>query len=122
MEWYAFTEKHPQAHLVAGEYDPGEIVPRVSRFGILGRLVLALQPTGDWAMQRVQPARRMALYVAYEKRTDAARLRASVGAIRAVTTARQGRWTSQFEFWFDREMYAKIAAVTAALHSASETE
>src|SRR5437899_5782756 len=120
MEWHAFTEKHPLAHLVAGEYDPGEIVPRISRFGILGRLVLALQPAGDWAMQRAQRARRTALYVAYEKRTDAARLRASVGAIRVVTAARQARWTSQFEFWFDREMYARIAAATAALHADSE--
>ena len=114
MEWYAFTEKYRQAHLVVGEFDPGEPVPRSSRFAILGRLVLALQPTGDWAMQKVQRARRTAIYVAYERRNDAARLRGVVGALRPATAIRPDRWISQVEFWFDRDMYLKITEVTAA--------
>jgi hypothetical protein len=65
-------------------------------------------------MQKVQRARRAAIYVAYDKRGDAAKLRVLVGAIRAANTGRPGRWTSQFEFWFDHEMYAKIVAATAA--------
>jgi hypothetical protein len=114
MEWYAFTEKHPKAHLLVGEFDPGEPVPRISRFAILGRLVLALQPTGDWAMQKVQRARRTAIYVAYEKRSDAAALRTKVGALPAAGPGRSDRWTTQFEFWFDGGMYTKVVALTAA--------
>jgi hypothetical protein len=114
MEWYAFAEKHPKAHLLVGEFDPGEPVPKVSRFAILGRLVLALQPSGDWAMQKVQRAQRTAIYVAYEKRGDAMALRAKVGALRATDSRRPDRWASRFEFWFDGGMYGRIVALTAA--------
>ena len=113
MEWYAFTEKHPKAHLLVGEFDPGEPVPKISRFAILGRLVLALQPSGDWAMQKVQRARRTAIYVAYEKRSDAVALRAKVGALRATDAGRPDHWATRFEFWFDSVMYARIVALTA---------
>jgi hypothetical protein len=114
MEWYAFTEKHPKAHLLVGEFDPGEPVPKISRFAVLGRLVLALQPSGDWAMQKVQRAQRTAIYVAYEKRSDAVALRAKVRALRATDSSRPDRWATRFEFWFDGGMYGRIVALTTA--------
>jgi hypothetical protein len=54
MEWIEFRRKHPKTHLVAGEYDPEDAFARISHFGIVGRLILALRPAGDWAMQKTR--------------------------------------------------------------------
>jgi hypothetical protein len=67
MEWAEFKRKRRKAHLVTGEYDPDEAFCRVSHFGIVGRLVAALRPSGEWALQKICLPRWLAIHVAYER-------------------------------------------------------
>ena len=108
MEWIAFSDKFPRAHLVSGEYDPLEKWPRMSRFGVLARLVVALEPAGAWAINKMNRSGNNALYVAYESPADALSLRRAVGAVKASPDVRRERWLSHFEFWFDRAMNDEI--------------
>jgi len=81
MEWAEFKRKHRQAHLVvAGEYNPLEAFFRVSHFGIVGRLVVALRPGGERAIEKVRLPRWLAIHVAYERHADALALSSLVGA------------------------------------------
>jgi hypothetical protein len=112
MEWSAFTKKHRQPHLIVGQFDPGDKVLRPSRFVILARLVIALEPDGEWGMWRTKSPRRSAIYVAYERLEDAIDLRNAVGAVEAIVLNRRTRWRTRFAFQFDRAASAGIADFT----------
>lgn len=111
MEWYAFSEKHAHAHLVSGEFNPREVWRGLSRFGALGRLVVSLEPVGDWAMNKLSRQGATAIYVAYEAAADAVRLREVVRAVRASPRIQRERWTTHYEFWFDRTMHLQIIGI-----------
>jgi hypothetical protein len=108
MEWFAFSEKHIRAHLVSGEFDPREMWRGISRFGALGRLVVALAPAGDWAMNKTRRLGATAIYVAYQLPEDAAKLRKALRAVKAAPALKRERWVTHAEFWFDRTMQAEI--------------
>jgi len=92
--------------VIAG-FDTREVAPQPTRFGLLTRLVVALGPTGDWAMRRCSVGVLTGIHIAYEKAEDAAKLSEEVGAVAAVT-ARYSLWASQAEFWLDRSASQSI--------------
>jgi hypothetical protein len=115
MEWAEFSRKHSNAHLVAGEYDTKEAFSRISHFGIVGRLVVALHPGGEWAIQKVRLSRCLAIYVAYERHADALSLASVVGASPGSHVGLPGNWASVCSYWLSRSLCSQIMAATAAL-------
>jgi hypothetical protein len=97
--------------LVSGEYDPAERWKGPARFGVLGRLVLSLAPSGAWAVNKM--ARNNAIYVAYETYGDALQLRRAVGAVKATSVLQRQRWITHYEFWFDRAMKDELTRMVA---------
>jgi hypothetical protein len=121
MEWYGFRDRHRRPHLVLGEYDPAEPFFRISHFGIVGRLVVALRPGGEWAMQRVSHSQWPAIYVAYERHADALPLAEAVGASPGSHTPLSDRWSSVYSYWLNRSLCSDMVAKTAALLEAQRT-
>jgi len=116
MEWAEFKRKHRQAHLVvAGEYNPLEAFFRVSHFGIVGRLVVALRPGGERAIEKVRLPRWLAIHVAYERHADALALSSVVGASPGLHADSPGNWGSVYSYWLSPSLCSEILAETAAL-------
>ena len=115
MEWAEFKRKHPKSHLVAGEYDPAEAFSRVSHFGIVGRLVVALRPGGEWAIQKVPLPRWLAIHVVYERDGDALAFSSVVGATPGSRGGSAGPWSSVHYYHLSRSLCSEIMAKTAAL-------
>ena len=110
MEWRAFNERYPRAHLVIGSYDPWENVWRPGRFAVLARLVVSLGPRGAWALQTVRRPPKAAIYVAYEMGEDAVKLQSAVRAL--PTTGRHlQRWITQTGFQFDRPEVHRLSGL-----------
>ena len=120
MEWAEFKRKHRKAHLVTGEYDPFEAFSRVSHFGIVGRLVVALRPSGEWALQKIPLPRWLAIHVAYERQADALALSSVVGATPGPHADSPGRWGSVHSYWLSLSLSSEILAETAALLEAEK--
>jgi hypothetical protein len=118
MEWVEFKHKCPAAHLVIGEYDPHEPFFKISHFSIVARLVVALLPRGQWAMQKVHGSRWLGIYVAYEAHTDALALAKIVGASPGSHAPLPDRWGSVYSYWLNRSLCSEMVAETAALSKA----
>jgi len=121
MEWHAFNRSNPHAHLVIGEYDPDEPFSKTSHFSIVGRLVVALRPSGEWGMEKIQRARWIAIYVAYERHADALAFSNVVGASPGSHGPLAERWGSVYSYWLDRSLCSEIVAETAALTTRSRS-
>jgi hypothetical protein len=68
--WVPFVGKHPQAHLVSGVCAPGNS-SKMDRSRLLMRLVVALRPTGSYAVQTTRDRDLTLVQCAFEKKEDA---------------------------------------------------
>lgn len=92
MEWGKFSDTYPRAHLISGEYNPMERWRCRERFSALGNLVVALNPAGQWAINKMARSGESAIYVVYVEAVDALMLRRAVGAVKASPPVRHKRW------------------------------
>jgi len=107
--WVPFIDKHPQAHLVSGVCAPGDS-SKIDRSRLLARLVMALHPTGAYAVQVTRDRDLTLVQCAFEKKEDAEKFGHTV---QARLHGHYPGWASQRTFMFDAHTTGAINTVLA---------
>ena len=107
--WVPFIDKHPQAHLVSGVCAPGDS-SKIDRSRLLARLVMALHPTGAYAVQVTRDRDLTLVQCAFEKKEDAEKFGHTV---QARLNGHYPGWASQRTFMFDAHTTGAINTVLA---------
>ena len=107
--WVPFVGRHPHAHLVSGVCAPGN-GSKIDRPRLLMRLVMALHPTGAYAVQTTRDRDLTLVQCAFEKKVDAEKFG---HAVQARINGHYPGWASQRTFMFDAHATGAINAVLA---------
>jgi hypothetical protein len=110
MTWGRFLDAYSRPHLVVawlhGRQRAGE--ERRLRLDDLKKAVMALKPSGDWAITNANPTE---IYIAYDQLADAMQFRRLV---RAKPLSPSLQWHSQAAFRFEKQAQRSIMDVLKA--------
>jgi len=112
ITWQRLCKDSHSLHLIASVLPPSRVKTRDAyREELIGRLVAALRPRGQWAITAASDADVSEVHVAFARRSDAERV-AVVTDARA--TGRYSGWASQRRFVLDRAAEARFAKIVGS--------
>jgi len=116
ITWQRLCKDTEILHLIVGALPPARVKTRDTyREELIGRLVAALKPRGQWAMKAVGEGESIEaateVHLAFGQRSDAERV-AVVTEARA--TGRYAGWASQRRFTLDRAAEARFVRIVGS--------